>query len=318
MRRHDRRGFTLLEVMLAVAILAISLAAVFTAQVGSVKMAQRARMMGFATLLSRCKMGEIEEQMAKLGFPSIPQTESDNCCKDAPIDGFKCSWEIAPIVLPDTMFGDEEDKDGKKSGGAGPLGAGPGATGAGPGASPTASGSGNKGGLTGLLGAAAAALGGNKDGKDAKGEGSPTEASKDGKTPGKDGTATGKDGKPLDKQDPKDALAGDPSRFLAGGSQVDGMTAMAMQLVYPVLKPSFQGQIRRATVTVTWQEGEATKTMDLTQYMVAEQPVPLTLDPNDPNAQLQGGTSTGSSSTGATNPLGTGLIGTPTNSGPGR
>src|SRR5688572_9851432 len=109
-RSPRRRGFTLLEVMLAVAILAIALAAVFSAQVGSVKMAQRARMMGFATLLSRCKMGEIEEQMAKLGFPSIPQTESDNCCKDAPIDGFKCSWEIAPIVLPDSMFGDEEDK----------------------------------------------------------------------------------------------------------------------------------------------------------------------------------------------------------------
>jgi prepilin-type N-terminal cleavage/methylation domain-containing protein len=315
--RTQRRGFTLLEVMLAVAIMAIALGAVFSAQVGSVKMAQRARMLGMATLLTRCKMGEIEEHLAKVGLPSIMQTESDNCCKDAPIDGFKCKWEISPVVLPDTMFGEEEGKDGKKKPGAGGkgMGTGTGAPGLGANGAPgSGSGSGSKGGLTGLLGAAAAALGGNKtEGSSSTGSGpgsSSTTLSKDGKTKdGKDGTpgAIGKDGKPIEKQDPKEALAGDPSRFLSGGNEVDGMTAMAMQLVYPVLKPSFQGQIRRVSVNITWEEGEAQRSMDLTQYIVAEQPVALTQDPNDPNGLL-GGTGTG---------LGTGTLGMPGSTTPG-
>lgn len=297
-----RRGFTLLEVMLAVAIMAIALGAVFSAQAGSVKMAQRARKLGFANLLARCKMGEIEEDVFKKGLPATLFTETDNCCKDAPVDGFKCKWEIVPVVLPETMFGKDDDKDGKNpnASGASPTGASP-------------SGDEKKGGLTGLLGAAAGLLGGKKDSesgldsknlpKDAK------ELSKDGKELTKDGKALSKDG----KQEPSEMLSGDPSRFLAGngGGEVDAISAMAMQYVYPVLKPAFESQMRRATVKVTWTEGNADKDFELTQYIVAEQPVPLATDPNDPNALLNGtqgtsgglgtgtGTGTGSSTIGA-------------------
>ena len=44
------------------------------------------------------------------------------------------------------------------------------------------------------------------------------------------------------------------------------------------LKPSFESQIRRATVTVTWKEGSAEHSFDVTQYVVAAQPVPLELE----------------------------------------
>jgi len=279
MSARRRRGFTLLEVMMAVAIMAIALGAVFSAQAGSVKMAQRARKLGFASLLSRCKMGEIEEDLAKKGLPATLLSESDECCKDAPIDGFRCKWEVAPIVLPDTMFGAEDDENGEKKGGAKPS-----ANGA---SAPSGSSDKGKGGLSGLLGAASAALSGKKSG--------------DGKTDTPDKDA--KDQSSKDGKDAKDAgksnalLSGDPGAFLAGtreggGEDVDSLTAMAMQFVYPVLKPSFQGQIRRATVTVMWTEGSADKTFELTQYVVAEQPVPLATDPNDPNALL-GGSTTG-------------------------
>lgn len=289
-RAAHSRGFTLLEVMMAVAIMAIALGAVFSAQAGSVKMAQRARKLGFATLLARCKMGEIEEDIFKKGLPASFHDDSDNCCKDAPIDGFKCKWELAPIVLPDTMFGQEEDeKDGKKGA--------PNASAAKPGAGGDSS---KKGGLAGLLGAASAALGGKKDG--ASTEGLPKDAKE---LASKDGKALSKDGKDA-KQDPAEMLAGDPSRFLAGGGggEVDAISAMAMQYVYPVLKPAFQGQIRRASVKVTWTEGSAEKEFELTQYVVAEQPVPLATDPNDPNAALNSsgtglGTGLGTSATGA-------------------
>ena len=287
-------GFTLLEVMVAVAILAIALGSVFSAEAGSMRTAVRARKMGLATLLVRCKMGEIEEDFGKKGLPAIYASGSDKCCKDAEIDGFKCKWEVQPIVLPDTMFGkDDEDSDkpGAKKPGANNLAS-----------SATGSGSSKSGGgLSSMLGAAAAAFGGKKDGLDGK----------DGKD-GKDDTKTGsKDDKTkLGKENPKDLLSGDPTRFLTenSGGDVDGITAMAMQFVYPVLKPAFQSQIRRVTVTVSWFEGEGIKSFDVTQYVVAEQPVPLATDPNDPNALLGAGPSTGTGTTGLT---GTGSTSTP-------
>jgi general secretion pathway protein I len=296
--RTSGRAFTLLEVMVAVAILAVGLSAVFSAEAGSVRMAQRAHKLGLATLLVRCKMGEIEEDIAKKGLPAIYASGSDKCCKDAELEGFKCKWEVLPIVLPDTMFADQDDKDKKKPGAAGgasnPLGKG------GPTGAPTGLGSGKGSGISAMVGAAAAALGLKKD---------PNDKSQDpNKDPSKDPSKDDKN--KILKEDPKDVLSGDPSRFLAGGSgkEVDGITAMAMQFVYPVLKPAFQSQIRRATVTVSWDEGNAHKKFDVTQYLVAEQPVPLTMDPNNPNQLLGAGTGTGTTGTGTTGITGSGSL----------
>jgi general secretion pathway protein I len=55
-----RQGFTLLEVMIAMAILAISLVAVFRSQSQSVKMAGEARFLTTASLLAQGKMAELE------------------------------------------------------------------------------------------------------------------------------------------------------------------------------------------------------------------------------------------------------------------
>jgi general secretion pathway protein I len=278
--------------MVAVAILAVGLSAVFSAEAGSVRMAQRAHKLGLATLLVRCKMGEIEEDIAKKGLPAIYASGSDKCCKDAEVEGFKCKWEVQPVVLPDTMFADEDDKDKKKPGGASspssPLGK------AGPLSGPSGLGSGKGAGISAMVGAAAAALGFKKDPNDKS-----QDPSKD-KDPSKDPSKDDKN--KILKEDPKDVLSGDPSRFLAGGSgkEVDGITAMAMQFVYPVLKPAFQSQIRRATVTINWDEGNAHQTFDVTQYIVADQPVPLTMDPNNPNQLLGAGTGTGTGTTGLT------------------
>jgi hypothetical protein len=251
--------------MLSVAIMAIALGAVFSAQAGSIKMAQRARKLSFAALLGRCKMGEIEEDIAKKGLPASFLSEHDECCKDAPIEGFTCKWEVVPIVLPDAMFGGEEDDKGKPGSGQGANGAGPGSGSDGK----------SKGGLTGLLGAATAALTGKKPG-----DTSSTDL-KDASVPDV------KDPKSLGKPDASSLQNTDPQQFLAGGQGsgggTDGIATMAMQFVYPVLKPAFESQIRRASITVTWSEGSAEKTFELTQYVVAEQAVPLATDPNNPN-----------------------------------
>lgn len=102
-------AFTLLEVMVAVAILAIALTAIFSSQAGAIRVASRARFTTTATLLARCKMAEIEEQMMREGLPAVSATGVDACCEEGEVEGFECEWEISRIVLPDqAALGDEE------------------------------------------------------------------------------------------------------------------------------------------------------------------------------------------------------------------
>lgn len=225
-RSHKRAAFTLVEVMVAVAILALSLSAIFSTEAGAARMAHRSRKMGVAALLARCKMGEIEEQVAIEGLPALFDSGSDTCCADAEADGFTCDWEIHPVVLPDAMFATDDT-----------LGAAVGDPGAGP---------------------------------------TPTDPS-----------ATG-------AADPADPFGGlsqtQPQDLLSGGADLDGIASIALQHVYPILKPSFESQIRRATVTVHWKEGSTDHEFDVTQYLVSEQPVQVL--PDDQAARPGTGTDT--------------------------
>ena len=58
--RHFRAGFTLLEVMIAVAVIAIALVAVFGSQSQSLTLANEAKFSTTAALLAQSKMAEIE------------------------------------------------------------------------------------------------------------------------------------------------------------------------------------------------------------------------------------------------------------------
>lgn len=224
MKRRAAAAFTLLEVMLSVAILAMCLTAIFSSEGGAVRMASRSRRLGVATLLARCKMGEIEEQVAEEGLPALFDSGNDACCEDGEVEGYTCKWEIVPIVLPDTMFAPEE-----------------GAAGAG------------GGGIIDQLAAAQSSQAG----------------------------------------------AFDPASMLTGGG-ASGLASIALGYVFPILKPAFEQQIRRATVTVQWSEGVAQKELDVTQYLVS--PIPITAPTEGepgaaPNAAL-GGAAPGGASTG--------------------
>jgi general secretion pathway protein I len=103
MRRTIIGGFTLLEVMVAVAIMALSLTAIFSSQGGAIRAGARARHLTTATLLARCKMGEVEEQMAREGFPAVMADGDDECCEDGEQEGFRCHWQVEQVMLPDSM-----------------------------------------------------------------------------------------------------------------------------------------------------------------------------------------------------------------------
>lgn len=187
-------GFTLLEVMVAIAILGLALTAIFSSQVGAMRIGNRARRTHVATLLARCKMAEIEEDVLRDGLPAVDDHGTDECCEGASVDGYTCEWSVDRIVLPDS---------------------------------------------TSTLGAA------------------------------------GAPGQPGGGQSPSQAAAGlagaaSVGDFLTGGGgSGGGLAGMAMNLAFPVLKPQIEEQVRRATVTVKWQEGDREKSFDVVHFLVS-------------------------------------------------
>ena len=110
------------------------------------KTAQRAQTTAIATLLARCKMNELEQDVAQKGLPAVSADGEDGCCDDGEVTGYRCLWRIERIVLPDlSQLGRGLGKDGKAA--QGPKGqapAAPEASGAAPGTPaplPTPSGS---------------------------------------------------------------------------------------------------------------------------------------------------------------------------------
>lgn len=97
------RAFTLLEVMVAVAILGLALTVILSAEAGLFAASSHAQNETMAIGMARCKMGEVEEELLRMGYPELDQVEEGNCCEDqeqAP-KGMSCSWKIERIELPD-------------------------------------------------------------------------------------------------------------------------------------------------------------------------------------------------------------------------
>jgi general secretion pathway protein I len=116
------RAFTLLEVMVAVAILGLALTVIVSAQSGLYSGSTYARHVSVATGLARCKMSEVEERLLSLGYPELDELDEGACCDDEGAQGFTCKWKIERVELP------EVDTTAALSaamgdGGTGPLGA---------------------------------------------------------------------------------------------------------------------------------------------------------------------------------------------------
>ncbi|HEY8428333.1 MAG TPA: prepilin-type N-terminal cleavage/methylation domain-containing protein [Sandaracinaceae bacterium] len=204
MKRKVLGAFTLLEVMVAVAILAVAMTAIFSSEGGAIRAGARARQMTTATLLARCKMAEVEEQMAREGFPAVVAEGDDACCEGGEQEGFTCHWQVEQVMLPDAIGTGAEDP----------------------------------------LAAVTAANGSRTD----------------------DGAA-----------------AVDIENAVAGGLRGDVIGSIAMQYAYPIIRPMIESQVRRATVSVRWQEGTGTRNargpceegerscFTVVQYLVADQ-----------------------------------------------
>jgi general secretion pathway protein I len=117
-----RRGFTLLEVLVAVAILGLGLTVILSSQVGLFSSATRGEHLTIATGLVRCKMSEVEEKLLReQAYPLTDQNDEGDCCGDDSDGRYRCVWKIERVELP--QLPDQSADGGVPGGDMGPLGA---------------------------------------------------------------------------------------------------------------------------------------------------------------------------------------------------
>ena len=106
--RATSHGFSLLEVMVAVAILAISLLTLVNFQGQSMLVVGRAEKLTLGTFLAREKMAEVILQIEKEQFQqgSLSEDKSENGTFEKPYENFKWSWQMRKVAIP-TPGGEE-------------------------------------------------------------------------------------------------------------------------------------------------------------------------------------------------------------------
>jgi len=101
-RPTHRTGFTLLEVMVALAILAISVMVLIDAQTAAVEMREQGDEMVVGTLLARDVMTLVELRMEKEGFGELTIAEDGDFRAEEYLDGFedhRWEYEVSRIEL---------------------------------------------------------------------------------------------------------------------------------------------------------------------------------------------------------------------------
>ena len=125
-RTGSQRAFTLLEVLVAIAILGLGLTVILGSQVGLFTNASRGEHLTVATNLARCKMGELEVKLLTLGYQLTDETDDGPCCsgdEDAN-EGYHCSWKVERVTLPEMPL-NGADAGVNNPGGDGGLDLGP-------------------------------------------------------------------------------------------------------------------------------------------------------------------------------------------------
>jgi general secretion pathway protein I len=99
-RRTTHAGFTLLEVMIALALLGLGLTVLIKSAAGNIFNSQQAHMMGVVTDLARAKMYDLEEKLLHDGFSDTEQHEEDQAFTDEGWPQVKYSYKIEAVELP--------------------------------------------------------------------------------------------------------------------------------------------------------------------------------------------------------------------------
>lgn len=102
--RRSPGGFTLMEVMIAIGILAISLTAIFSVQASSIQTAGRLKHYTVATLLAQSKMVDIEQELMREGFSDFAEEMNGDFSEEGwPEISWRASITKVRIPVPPAM-----------------------------------------------------------------------------------------------------------------------------------------------------------------------------------------------------------------------
>jgi type II secretory pathway pseudopilin PulG len=125
----SQRGATLLEVMVALGIIATAYVALIGTQSASVRLSTYGKQVTVAAFLAQAKMEEWEQKLEKDGFPDMDETESEDF-EELGYPNFSWKLEIKKVELPVgaafeqllSSFGGGEDGEGGAASMLGQLG----------------------------------------------------------------------------------------------------------------------------------------------------------------------------------------------------
>lgn len=97
-----KKGFSLIEVMVAIAIMAVAFVAILNFQGQALFMVGRGHRMTQATFLARQKMAELLLQIEKEYKTQrvFPEEKSESGNFDRPHDKYKWEWKIRKVAIP--------------------------------------------------------------------------------------------------------------------------------------------------------------------------------------------------------------------------
>jgi general secretion pathway protein I len=249
-----KRGFTLLEVLVSVAILGLGLTAILSAQAGAFASSAHARNISVATGLLRCKMTEVEEHLYKEGFQDTDETGTGPCCEGDETPNMRCTWRADRPTFPDGKFGDLNLDSALSLGGSG---------------GPAGAASANPLGALGMLSGMGMGMGGPSP------AGSATSMSDIAKTfadANSQANAASASGTPSPSLSSSSSSSGSTTTDTDGsGGGMGGLASLAMSIIYPSLKTLFEASTRRITASLTFREGNKEYTIDVVEWFSVPQ-----------------------------------------------
>ncbi len=109
MKKDPRAGFTLLEVMIAVGILAIGIGSILVAENNSLDIMVRAKRMTTVAMLAKNAIIEAEREIEGKSFTEVKEEESGQF--KSPFQEYRWERKINEVKFPEIMNDKQEKKD---------------------------------------------------------------------------------------------------------------------------------------------------------------------------------------------------------------
>lgn len=109
-KKRSKKGFTLLEVIIAITIMAIAFSAILSTQSASITLSMKTKDLNMAGWLANNIMVEGEQLFEGKPFEEVPKETTE--AFPSPFERFKWKREIKEIEFPDLQFLQQKPEDG--------------------------------------------------------------------------------------------------------------------------------------------------------------------------------------------------------------